>query len=109
MRAHDERLGRRVKAHERVAAPLANPYDVRVVDEDGVGHRAVPRQLPFLPRRAVVARDLTRVPLAHPYPALGIAPHPTGALSRGWGCENDRRARLAHHASAATHATHRRL
>src|SRR5438105_5434421 len=95
MRAHDERLRREVKAHERVGVPLADPYDVRVVDENGIGHRAIAWQLPFLPRRAVVAGDLTRVPLAHPYPALRVAPHSTGTLTWCGRVENDGAASLA--------------
>src|SRR5438552_11828394 len=95
MRAQDERLRRGVKAHERVGVPLAHPDNIRVVDENRIGHRTVARQLPFLPRRAAVACDLTRVPLAHPYPALRVAPDATGTLTWCRRVENDRAAGLA--------------
>src|SRR3979411_1827467 len=90
MTAHDECLRRGIEAHERVAAPFGDPHDIGVVDVHGVGHRAIPRQLPLLPGRAVVAGELSRVPLADPNAAFGVTPDAAGALTgRGW-CEDGR-------------------
>src|SRR5262249_32286400 len=77
-----EPLGLRIEAHDRVAAPFADPDLVVVVDINRIGLWPVAWQLPDLPGLAlgVVAGDLAGVPLADPDLAPGVGPHPAGTL-----------------------------
>src|SRR5207302_6258941 len=105
MTAYDERLRGRIESNERVAAPLGHPDHVGIVDVHGVRHRAIARQLPLLPGVAVVAGELTRIPLAHPDAAFGVAPDAPRALAWGGWDEDGRDAglRSEEHTSEPSH------
>ena len=75
---------RRIEAEDRVAAEVAQPDLVAIVDVDRVGLGVVARQLPRAPGRlgGVVHRDVAAQPFADPDAALAVAPDPARALAR---------------------------
>src|SRR5262249_26824369 len=81
-----ECLRRRIKTDDRIAGPVAHPYQAAVVDVDGVRHRPVGGYPPFLPFAAVnrIARQLPGAPFADPELTVHVAPHTARALSGRW-------------------------
>src|SRR4051812_8301023 len=86
LRHHEllEGLTPRIKPHDGVAAPIAEPHGVLLVNVHGVRTRPIAGQLPLLPvtRARIVSPDLSSVPFAYPDRALRIRPHPPCTLTR---------------------------
>src|SRR5205085_7501646 len=78
-----ELLAARIEGPDRVAAEVADPDAVTVVDVHGVDHGVAARHLPGAPavRRRVVHGDLAGVPLAHPDAPAAVTPDAPRALA----------------------------
>ena len=77
-----EPLGFGIEAQHRVCSPVADPHGIGVIDVDSVGLRPVARQTPALPTivPAVVAEEVSAVPIGNPQPAAAVAPDAPCAL-----------------------------
>src|SRR5690606_4623945 len=77
-----EALAARIEGEHRVAAEVAHPRDVALVDVDRVGARRLAGQLPRAPAPVggIVHRQVAAVPFADPDAAAAVAPDAARAL-----------------------------